>query len=274
MQQHTNNIIEPKRYKRIVAYGCSYTAGDEIADHLILNTTFKECNVLKKQYKEQWLFYHAYNLYEESAKKLMGNLSWAGQLANLCNLPFENRSQPGSSLDHIYVKIYSDYINNFIDRNDLILVGITSPGRISFWNKHTLDSMTIVNYIEHYKKLDKQSQMAISELFDDNIILLNYFLNLQNLSNLKNILDIRLQVMLTHNTPGHKNFMYSINNEINGIIIDMCKKIDNILVREVGLDNHFAHTIGFCGYGHPPLESHTYLAQLIYKMRVINTEAL
>lgn len=270
MPQNTNNIIEPKKYKRVVAYGCSFTAGDEIADHLILNTTFKECNELKKKYSSQWVFYDVYKLYEESATKFMSNYSWSAQLANLLHLPYVNRAEPGSSLDHIYFKIYSDYLNKFIDKNDLILVGITSPGRISYWDKEVgLSSTILLNYIEHIKKLDKQARIAITELYDDNILVLNYFLFLQNLSNLKNILDVKLQIMSTSNTPGHINFKDLINPEINKIILDIFNNIDNILVRDIGLDNHFTEAIGICGFGHPPLEAHTFLAKTIYKKCVV-----
>ena len=39
-----------KKINRIVAYGCSYTVGDEIMDHDVLGMTFEECNDIKQKY--------------------------------------------------------------------------------------------------------------------------------------------------------------------------------------------------------------------------------
>ena len=37
---------------RLVGYGCSHTAGSELADHIMLDTDIKTCDELKRKYKE------------------------------------------------------------------------------------------------------------------------------------------------------------------------------------------------------------------------------
>ena len=40
-----------KKINRILAYGCSYTAGDEIMDHIKMGISFEECNQIKQRYQ-------------------------------------------------------------------------------------------------------------------------------------------------------------------------------------------------------------------------------
>jgi len=263
-----NNKINPKLYKRVVGYGCSYTAGDEIADHLILNISFEECKKLKKKFSNQTQFYNHYNIVHQH--EMLWSNSWAAQLANLINLPYLNRATPGSSIGHIYFDIYKDYVNKLISKDDLILVGITEPSRIMYWDEESskLDSCPLSHYLQ---KLDKQSGMAVSDLCSDNILIFSYFCHLQNISNLKNILDIRLQYMcpepiLDIKRPGGP---FKITKVVDNILIHMYKDIDNILLKNDNLQDSYLEIVGHCGYGHPPLESHTNLAQKIYKECVI-----
>ena len=49
-----NKIIE---FDRIVAFGCSHTAGSELADHIMLNKSLEETNELKNKLSSQTDFY-------------------------------------------------------------------------------------------------------------------------------------------------------------------------------------------------------------------------
>lgn len=263
-----SNIIDPKLYKRVVSYGCSFTAGDEIVDHLLLNMTFEECNALKQEFKNQEQFYKHYNFNNYSGHEFMEKHSWSGQLAKLCNLPYINRAMPGSSMGHIYFKIYRDYLNNQIDKNDLILVGITSPDRIMFWDKNLteLDASPLPTYLN---KIDPFGRRAVSELYDDNILILTYFSFLQNVYNLNKFLNIRMQNMLSDNIPGHVQFRYQVRPDVDNIIKHLYDSMDNICLKDESLQNKFFTVLGRCGFLHPPLESHTYLAEQIYNTCVI-----
>ena len=125
-----------KNINRIIAYGCSYTAGDEIMDHIALDISFEECNQLKREYlqKNEKSPNHTgkFKKYVNIAwnNPLHQKSSWAGQLANLMNLPFENRAINGSGLDEQYFRIYNDYTQGLILDTDLVLVGLTSMNRM------------------------------------------------------------------------------------------------------------------------------------------------
>jgi len=263
-----NNKINPKLYKRVVGYGCSYTAGDEIADHLILNVSFEECKKLKKKFSNQVEFYNHYNIVHQH--EMLWSNSWAAQLANLINLPYLNRANPGSSMGHIYFDIYKDYVNKLISKDDLILVGITSPLRIMYWHedRSQFDSCPLSHYLQ---TLDKQSRKAVSDLCSDNILIFSYFCHLQNISDLKNILDIRLQHMIPDGILDirQRGDPFKITKVVENICIHMYKNMDNILLNNDSLIDMYYEIVGHCGYGHPPLESHTNLAQKIYKECVI-----
>jgi len=258
-----SNIINRKSFKRVIAYGCSFTAGDEIVDHLLLNISFEKCNELKSKFPTQEMFYKHYNLVNFKGNKFMENYSWSGQLAQMLNLPYQSRAVPGCSMGHIYFKIYNDYLKKEISSDDLILVGITSPNRIMYWNPDLsmLDSTPINCYLE---KIDSFGQKAIMDVYDDNILILNYFSHIQNVYSLKNILNIRMQHMLSDNVPNHTQFRYNIRPELDKIIRDIHNRCDNILCPDITLQNKYTTELGRCGFFHPPLEAHTYLAEVIY----------
>ena len=44
-------LEDMKKINRILAYGCSYTAGDEIMDHIKMGISFEECNRIKQRYQ-------------------------------------------------------------------------------------------------------------------------------------------------------------------------------------------------------------------------------
>ena len=145
------NKINPASIDRIIAYGCSFTAGDEIVDHLLLNLSFKEVNKLKKNYSNQVEFYKKFDI--EFPNDLMRQSSWAGQLAKLLNKPFISKAYPGFSISQSYFQIYNDWKNNLITNKDLVLVGLTGPSRLVWFNKNLqkLDSAPLLNYLENCK---------------------------------------------------------------------------------------------------------------------------
>lgn len=258
-------IIDPKKFERVISYGCSFTAGDEIVDHLILNLSFEECNKLKSKFQNQVEFERYYKIKDYPNKQLIHDHTWAGQLAKLMNLPIECRAVPGSSIDHIYFNVYHDYINDKIKQDDLVLVGITSPLRILYWNNDfdDYDSTILTSYIE---KLDKKSQRDILDLNSDSIMLLKYYSTIKNLASLKNCMNIRLQHMLHDNNPNSSMFKYEVKPKAKYIIQNMQKSINDICLSDkVTLSPPDGRTYPFalymqCGFGHASMITHKHLA--------------
>lgn len=265
------NKINPESIDRIIAYGCSFTAGDEIVDHHLLNVSFDEVNKIKKNYSNQVEFYQKLSI--EIPNDIMRKNSWAGQLAKLLNKPFVSKAYPGYSIAQSYFQIYSDWKNNFITDKDLILLGLTGPSRIMWYNKEfkVLDSAPLLNYIENCNYNDVEKK-PILELFDDNLTAFNYFSFLNNIQQLKNHLNIRIQPMTANNTINSKHFsLLGIDSNILKYclsVFDDCKSI-TLLTKEYLKNKTIDPKLTLCGYGHPPLESHIELAIKIYDRCVI-----
>lgn len=266
------NKINPASIDRIIAYGCSFTAGDEIVDHLLLNLSFKEVNKLKKNYSNQVEFYKKFDI--EFPNDLMRQSSWAGQLAKLLNKPFISKAYPGFSISQSYFQIYNDWKNNLITNKDLVLVGLTGPSRLVWFNKNLqkLDSAPLLNYLENCKYSFTEKRPLL-ELFDDNLTAFNYFSFLNNLQQLKAHINIRIQPMTANNTVYDKNFsLAGIHSDMMKYCLDIfddCQSI-TLLSKEYLRNNIIDPNIVLCGYGHPPLESHIELAIKINDRCVIN----
>ena len=101
------------KIEKIVAFGCSWTYGDELLDPALPADTHPVAS--------------QNNAYRESH-------CFAGLVAKHYNLKLENLSFPGGSLDSMRYALYWAEKTNLIDDSCLILCGITSAQRVSFFN--------------------------------------------------------------------------------------------------------------------------------------------
>lgn len=258
--------IDPSNYERVVAYGCSFTAGDEIVDHELLGMTFEEVNKLKKSYNSQNDFYTHHEI--DLPHPLMQYSSWAGQLAKLCKLEFVSYANPGFSLGQSYFDLYNHYKSGLVTDKDLILIGLTSPTRITYFDqeKKFVYSSPLHNYIE-MKRLSYPAKKAVLDVCDENMMTFQYFNQLHCINVMKHFLNIRIQPMSIYNTVHRDKFMFA---ELHKPILKYALSVwddarDITLLRNNFLVN--AEEEGkakYCGFGHPALEYHTRLAQQIY----------
>jgi hypothetical protein len=250
-----------KNVKRIIAYGCSYTAGDEIMDHVILGVSFEECNQWKKDYLNKGKSTVAYTIkFKEDFNirwddPLHKNNSWAAHLAKLSNLSFENRAMNGSGLDEQYLKIYNDYTSGQILETDVVLVGLTSMNRmIDFRSTEKITTLISKNIP------DDISSKLLLEIYNDDYIVFQYFKTLSLLSSLNSKMRLLMQPMV-------KNMM---TTELNKISISHTSSfandiwnniINNIILPDEWLQPPMVNGIvKQCAFGHPPVESHIELA--------------
>mgnify|MGYP001443903144 CR=1 FL=1 len=148
-----NKIIE---FDRIVAFGCSHTAGSELADHIILNKSLKETNEIKKKLVTQTAFYRF--LREASAKPkilthegsvdsdsffqtfesrlidLNNSYSFINVLSNLLEAECKNVARGGGSIERSVFVLNDMISNNEIktDGSDIVFLGITSRHRFFY----------------------------------------------------------------------------------------------------------------------------------------------
>ena len=106
------------KYKRLVVYGCSFTAGDELADALVLGMTEDEVDLLKRSgMSRQELYGKLHNECIRAGK----TLTWARWLADHYNVPYSNRARGGGSLQQMVYRIERDYHNGITHEDDLVI---------------------------------------------------------------------------------------------------------------------------------------------------------
>ena len=122
--------------KRSIFYGCSNTAGTEVPDHYIMNTTFEQVNKMKmSQTPTQWYS----KLFEsvggtspdkrETYNEICKTYSYAKKVSDLLEVDCLNFSEPGSSNKKFLVNILSHITEDFYKEGDVVFIGATSPYR-------------------------------------------------------------------------------------------------------------------------------------------------
>ena len=256
-----------KSFNRVIAYGCSLTAGDELMDHVFMNMSFEKCNSIKRQFildsnkriDAGFKFRRTYNI-KTADKELNCNHSWAAYLAKHLNLPFENRAKSGSSIDQVYFTIYHDLLSSSISNTDLILVGLPPQYRIiDFRNPQKVLSLSNL----HLDKDNLEHKLLI-DMFNDDSAFFHYFKTVELLCNLK--INIRIQPMISDMVP---NSSYKINHTKDYINSVWNNSVKNMLLSEECLRPRVVNgELKNCGFGHPPVESHILLAEKIYNQVV------
>jgi len=247
-----------KSTNRILAYGCSYTAGDEIMDHIILGITFEECNQWKRDYLNKSLASVAYTSKFKTDFDIRWDdplhraSSWAAQVAKMVDLPFENRAMNGSGLDEHYIKIYSDYEKGLILDSDLVLIGLTSMNRmIDFRSKERIATLISRNIPD-----DVGSRLLL-EIYNDDYIVYQYFKTLSLLNSLSSKMKLLMQPMVNDMLP----------SQLNKLDLQHSRQYANSIWRECRpniLSEFYLGNSPKCEFGHPALESHIDLAEKIH----------
>jgi hypothetical protein len=247
-----------KNIKRILAYGCSYTAGDEIVDHVIMGVSFEECNQWKRDYLNKRLassahtgkFKTDFNIQWDDP--LHRNSSWAAQVAKLLDLPFENRAMNGSGLDEQYLKIYSDCETGLILDSDLVLVGLTTINRmIDFRLKEKITTLISRNIPD-----DIGSKLLL-DLYNDDYMVYHYFKTLSSLNSLSSKIQVLMQPMVND----------MLVSQLDKLDLQHSRQYADSVWREcqpnILSESYLAHS-PICEFGHPALECHIELAEKIY----------
>jgi hypothetical protein len=257
-----------RTFNRIVAYGCSWTAGTELMDHVHMGVSFEECNAIKETYiskgnphENVHKFIEKYNINNKSLDELNRRSSWAGQLASLLSKPIDHRAEVGAGIDHIYFKLYNDLITGKILDTDLVLVGITSPHRTINFGKHSVGSFQLGH---HFRKATEDNLLI--EMFNDDYLIFIYFKTLQLFGALHDKINIRLQPVIRDVYPHRtETFIYDLNYT-RPYAVKVWYDLQNIFL----LEEEYLHDcivdgkLKRCGFLHEPVESHIELANKIY----------
>ena len=247
--------IDIDSFDRIIAYGCSYTAGEELLDHEVLGISFEECNRLKNLSNKE----DPSSFYKTLSKIVMDKIeitnqhaSWAGQLAKKLNKPLVNRAKGGSGIDEILFNIVADRTSKVISDKDLVVVGLTYPERII----HITDNQIITLHLGHpHRWPSRDEHKATVQLWNNSNTLFNYYKSLFILTKLG--LNIKLQ-------PICMPTLDTVNKKLRDqVIIPLTNEIsDYMFFTTETLNLDFPYK---CGFGHVAVEAHIELADKLYK---------
>ena len=188
IKENTFNI------KRIVAFGCSFTAGTEILDDR-LNPYFVDLKnkldayqwweKLKKDPEQMKL--------QLELRKQEPNYAWPAHLASYLGIDFVNYAQPGNSNELMCWQILQKLESGEITEDDLVLIGTTGTQRSMFFsNTYPEPVPFLLSNIESYRvELSDQ----ITKYFTDDRLLWNYYRDLTVFESIKQKINGRLFVV-------------------------------------------------------------------------------
>jgi hypothetical protein len=112
--------------KRIVAYGCSYTHGSELAD----DDFIENANELKKKMGlMDFNNKYAHMLAQPELVATQQSRAWPALLSKRIKADCINRAAGGTSLENTLMRIRQDLTNKELKKDDLVVVGITTMSR-------------------------------------------------------------------------------------------------------------------------------------------------
>ena len=133
-------------------YGCSFTAGGELADETLTGYSREQTEIIKQKLGQS-NFTKKYILSLTSDQReefwnLEKKRSYATSLANGLGVPHRNAAQNGASTKQMCFEIIKDIIDGVIKKEDYIFLGLTTPYR--------------------YTLFDNDNRMKTSQVMDDN----------------------------------------------------------------------------------------------------------
>lgn len=289
-------------FDRIIVYGCSYTAGDELLDAEWFDLAEKDIDILKKEeggnsnlfnfykkYKNKkycsdhtlfdidgnWLFHEAY----ERQK----NQTWSRWLADKFGVPCVNRALGGASVEYCLYSFNTDVILGNITPTDLVLFAITSPHRWFYINSQGYPQRCLMGFVDNCwpsKNFYNEYLLHINNPYQ---AMWDYYLQLRHIEE------------MSKNNPNIKMFFINnSNDEFSGgsfaksllgdceerslspdhIMWKMLDSVDNFTCL-LSTDDWYAFNSGLKfikedepthGFGHPRISSHKKMADQLYEV--------
>jgi hypothetical protein len=266
-----SNAFKLKDIKRLVAYGCSYTAGMELADaDYIPNLTLDEINAEKKALG-QHLFYKKYPaaLFEAplEKKQLEHNRAWPRHLINYLKMPLDylNRAHAGSSMEEIVFAIEHDLHNGILKDDDLIVVGITSADRILKIDNNGSVSSLVLHDLDSRWTSPELRKMFTMEIANDYWLLYNWHHAVKYIDMLSKTLNNRILQVYLHTNYQEYRIGFNVHQDEFLKITDSLENIESIVDKNVSFKNvepYWSHKTEH-GYHHPYEILHKNLAKIL-----------
>lgn len=182
-------------FKRLVAFGCSHTAGHELCDHKILDMDWYEyhdwCRSVHwdKTLSDQEKIDTVRNRYWLDSQKQIerfeanAKASWSGKLAEKLQLPLLSLAKGGSSMSHIFFDIIDHLYYHGLNSNDLIVVGMTHVRRYVRFNTKIIGSFRTKNQFaeSHHVKIRDLEHKNKGDLYNIEKLVWEYYNILKNI---------------------------------------------------------------------------------------------
>lgn len=233
-----SNTFKLKDIKRVVAYGCSYTAGMELADaDFIPHLTLDQINEEKRTLGQAAFCkkYPAILNFNEQKIQLEHNRAWPKHLINYLEMPLDylNRAFSGSSMEQVLYTIEHDLHNGIITDTDLIVVGITSADRILTITKDGTPSSLVLHDLDNRWSSPEFRKMFTLELANDYWLLYNWHHAIKYIDMLSKTLNNRIiQIYLHTDYQSYRNRV-EVSNPSFLNITDSINDIDSIIDKKL-----------------------------------------
>jgi len=254
-------------FNRILAYGCSFTNGAELADHILLGISAEEMDYLKdtKSRDEVYQLFSDRNFFNLEIEKAQHRLVWACKIADKFGVDFENRAKAGSSNQGMLFEVQRDLASGRILDTDLILVGLTNECRWLYFNDQGLP-MNVLFGVEHNWP-NKNVHNEMSLIANDFFLLYQYYNTLTQFNNLHKELNNRLLVQyLHHSFKDYINFhrtQLTTNQEFMKLMEQNCN-LESVIDNDYCFGKFVHWDNDTHGYYHPKEEFHQILADHLY----------
>ena len=255
---------------RIVAYGCSFTAGQELGDAEILQIDVDVLDEMKRDgiITDNMRIYKTREI-QEKCDELGLSLSWPSHLAKKIDIPYLNRGMLGTSLGDAVFRLTHDLEHGLIHDNDLIVIGATCPARFSALTENRFGHMAMITrmlgHASPFWPSKEIHEFMVRTWGTDNNIIWEYVKLLKYLDLLSDSLGGRIKMI----TPLH-----SWNHLIRFGYPNHMKWISNMKFKHL-LDKDFCFAAAYGdtpheetvhGWRHPKLKYHIKFADLVYDM--------
>lgn len=194
-------------YKRIISYGCSFTAGSELTDHLVIGMEEKDLfsYVKENDIRGTFQLYQALEIPRKTQHEINASnaaASWPNFISKHFNVPLANRAVAGTGLSHSTYRILHDLHNSVIEDDDLVIVGITSPTRWFQFTERGTEAWGVfgMGWRNINPEYQKQLEMHWGNVYN---IVYTYFKEIAFLSNLSDRLNGRIKLCYTFGNPDY-----------------------------------------------------------------------
>ena len=168
------------------AYGCSFTGGSELMDHVLS----QDAESIKLQHGHRyWLEQHRSTLTQQQFEQQEKQQVWAAEIARRHSLEYHNHARNGSGMAEIVDTVEKHWHQGALDDPQiLIVVGITVSTRLMTWRHGVMETIFLSDLPDHWH------QPTVIDFCSDEWLTHQHLGHLLRLVQISNCLNGRLKM--------------------------------------------------------------------------------